>query len=816
MMSSLYRGFLIVLLLGTVSACGDDNTGGNELTAAPSAPVAVTVGLQTIDEGATVTLDGSSSYDADNDLVGYAWTQNSGPAVALVNPTSAKATFTAPSVGDTTILRFVLTVTDSGGRTGVINAEVTVIDLNAAPVVNVPAHTVAYADTVIALTGTATDPDGTVASVKWTQVSGDAATLANDTTLSASATLPDVGQNRELIFALTATDNEGKTGVAEIGITVKPVAETLAFVGVRNTALRNTAWPAFTVEIKNASGLRITGGDPASYTVVVSLKAGGPAGTLGGTLAATAVAGVASFSRVRFDQVTPTGGDVFLQANVLDPAVGPFDSPAVKITWPTKIPGKVTAPELTVNAVALVADAGNQDMIVGGSFFGAGVSFALDGDTTKAVDAAVTAAFVARYHGVDGSLEWVRVFADPSGTSAAEVKGLAVATATGKIYIAIDHTGALDLPRDGTTPLQVIPATTGTGYVTVASLAGGGAGGGSADWASTIGDATDDVPTTGTCSATTLQLDGSNSPIVLGTFSSTVDFDPAGATFADHTADGLSDAFLLKLAATDGKLGWRFVTGSAVQLGAAPVADSGVALAVPRVSGGMWIAGQLANGINGSFFLQVTSNGTLATPGVKYLGPGTFAEAICLDPTGQIFLAGGFTDQTNFDPTGAGTALIAQSPQDMFLANYTANGTLTYAVQFGDFFPMTVATLSYRDAAADSLVISGTFEGDVDFDPTIAESVATANNEGAFLLSLEPSGAFEWVNVMDPGPDAVAWPQAVATTSNRIGFVGAAAIGVAPPVTFDVDPAVTTVDVQLGAGRHFFIDKMNDQGLTVP
>ncbi|MBN2007023.1 MAG: hypothetical protein JXA21_26975, partial [Anaerolineae bacterium] len=60
------------------------------------APVADAGSLQTVEPGASVTLDGSTSYDPDGDPLTFAWTQTGGAAVSFT-PTLSRTTFTAPN-----------------------------------------------------------------------------------------------------------------------------------------------------------------------------------------------------------------------------------------------------------------------------------------------------------------------------------------------------------------------------------------------------------------------------------------------------------------------------------------------------------------------------------------------------------------------------------------------------------------------------------------------------------------------------------------------------------------------------------------------
>jgi hypothetical protein len=71
---------------------------GSDMTAAP---------------GDTVSLDGTGSYDPDEDTISYQWTQTQGVSMALLNSDTATAQFQVPSdITETTTLTFELTVTD--------------------------------------------------------------------------------------------------------------------------------------------------------------------------------------------------------------------------------------------------------------------------------------------------------------------------------------------------------------------------------------------------------------------------------------------------------------------------------------------------------------------------------------------------------------------------------------------------------------------------------------------------------------------------------------------------------------------------------
>lgn len=94
----------------------------------PEPPVADAGADQTVEGSGTVTLDGSSSYAKEGEIITYAWSQIGGsPGVVLKNADTAFSSFTAPQAGELEKnLTFQLKVTDSNDLSAVDTVKVAV------------------------------------------------------------------------------------------------------------------------------------------------------------------------------------------------------------------------------------------------------------------------------------------------------------------------------------------------------------------------------------------------------------------------------------------------------------------------------------------------------------------------------------------------------------------------------------------------------------------------------------------------------------------------------------------------------------------
>ena len=187
-------------------------------------PVADAGSDHVIVPGITVTLDGSSSYDPDGTISSVLWEQVSGATqVSLTTPTELMTEFTTPAV-EGEILTFKLTIEDNDNLTSSDTVTITV---------NIPEAPVADAgqDQSVAEGGTVTlnglnsyDPDGTIASVQWEQLSGNPLVdLTTPTDLTTDLTAPTVDTEGALLkFKLTVKDNDDLVSEDIVNVTVTP------------------------------------------------------------------------------------------------------------------------------------------------------------------------------------------------------------------------------------------------------------------------------------------------------------------------------------------------------------------------------------------------------------------------------------------------------------------------------------------------------------------------------------------------------------------------------------------------------------------
>ena len=226
-------------------------------------PTAQASAAQSADEGAIVVLDGSGSADSDGVIASYSWQQvnSSHHPVTLVEPSSARPSFTAPLIDADTELYFWLTVTDDKGAKDTATISIAIIN-NIPPSAHASAAQSADEGTTVDLDGSdSTDSDGSIASYSWRQIdsSGYSVSLVEPESAQPSFAAPLVDADIELSFELTVTDNDGDTSSASVAITIVNNIPPIAQAGGDNRVYENNSFEL------DASASADSDGSIASY-----------------------------------------------------------------------------------------------------------------------------------------------------------------------------------------------------------------------------------------------------------------------------------------------------------------------------------------------------------------------------------------------------------------------------------------------------------------------------------------------------------------------------------------------------------------------
>jgi pimeloyl-ACP methyl ester carboxylesterase len=157
--------------------------------------------------GKLVTLNGIASYDPDSgpSPLTYAWTQTSGPTVALTGAGTATPSFT-PTQSGTYLFRLV--VSDGRASSAPASVTITVISPNIAPIANAGMDRTIIVGKTVTLNGSASmDPDNSPSPLTydWRQTAGPAVTLINPTSTTPNFTPMQAGLYS---FSLMVSDGQ--------------------------------------------------------------------------------------------------------------------------------------------------------------------------------------------------------------------------------------------------------------------------------------------------------------------------------------------------------------------------------------------------------------------------------------------------------------------------------------------------------------------------------------------------------------------------------------------------------------------------------
>ena len=259
---------------------------GNNLTAicpvSNVAPVANAGPNQTVTTGTTVTLNGSSSSDADGNPLTYLWSFVSIPAgsgATLTGSTTVKPTFLADKTGQYVVH---LIVNDGVVSSTPATVTITTTPGNTAPVANAgPDQTVQMGATVMLNGSGSNDVDGNPLTYQWTFVTvptGSTATLLNPTNVMPTFVADVAGQ-----YVVKLLVNDGKVTSTQNTVTITTTGGNTAPVA---NAGPDQSVPVGTTVTLNGSGSNDADQNPLTYDWSFISIPSGSAATLSNPTAA--------------------------------------------------------------------------------------------------------------------------------------------------------------------------------------------------------------------------------------------------------------------------------------------------------------------------------------------------------------------------------------------------------------------------------------------------------------------------------------------------------------------------------------------------
>ena len=267
---------------------GETDSAGDRITITAerenTLPVADAGPDQNVTEGATVTLNGSASSDADGDPLSYQWqfvSRPDGSTAALDQPNSAKPQFGADVEGQY-VVRLVVT-DEAGGVSDADTVMITVSKANSIPVADAGANQSVLVDDIVVLDGrNSRDADDDPLSYQWGFVSkpaGSTATLS-DTQVVSPTFVADVEGN----YVLSLVVNDGEADSASDNVTI--TAERLNTAPVADAGPDQNVYTGTLVTL-DGSGSHDADGDSLTYQWrLVSSPAGSAAALVDATTSA--------------------------------------------------------------------------------------------------------------------------------------------------------------------------------------------------------------------------------------------------------------------------------------------------------------------------------------------------------------------------------------------------------------------------------------------------------------------------------------------------------------------------------------------------
>ena len=262
-----------------------------------------------------------------------------------------------------------------------------------------------------------------------------------------------------------------------------------------------------------------------------------------------------------------------------------------------------------------------------------------------------------------------------------------------------------------------------------------------------------------------IAVDSSGNVYITGGFRETIDFGGG-----DVTSAGNKNIFVLKLN-TSGVFQWvKTYGGTLTDIGYGIAVDSSSNVHITGSFRGTvdFGGGDITSAASSSdiFVLKLNSSGVFQW--VKTYG-GTSNEYgydIALDSSGNTYITGTFLGTVDFGGGNITAAVLI----DTFVIKTNSSGVFQWVKTYGG----SASEFGYRIAvdSSDNVYITGHFTGTLDFG---GGNVTSVGNEDIFVLKLNSSGVFQWIN--NYGDTLSDWGYGVAVDSSSNVYITGYFIG---------------------------------------
>ncbi|MBN1598098.1 MAG: T9SS type A sorting domain-containing protein [Bacteroidales bacterium] len=180
-----------------------------------------------------------------------------------------------------------------------------------------------------------------------------------------------------------------------------------------------------------------------------------------------------------------------------------------------------------------------------------------------------------------------------------------------------------------------------------------------------------------------------------------------------------------------------------------------------------------------------------------------YVECITADNNKNVYISGRFQGTVDFDPSDSVYSLVHIWNQDIFVAKYDSNGAFQWAFPLGNSLYQTTFGMDIDNSG--NLLITGGFQGTLDFDPSESNYDLAADGSDLFLAKYDSLSNIIWAFNLGDGGAGYGYDIDV-DKYNNIYLVGYLTGSV------DMDPSAGTAILPTGGSEDGFLAKYDSNG----